>query len=134
MYFWGICLCVHTFNVEFDCTGTSEQNCDKSFMLVISLSGKFSSCFSTVTPVFYESQIRLNSFPKNNYLHNIEIDTREQAFVTLNLRCNWLQQKIHLCSKWMPGLMRTQNSRERIRNICVILWNILWGIRKIYLV
>jgi len=47
----------------------------KVCMLVISLSGKFISCFSTVTPVFYESRIRLNNFPKNDYLHSIEIDT-----------------------------------------------------------
>ena len=39
----------------------------KFFILVISLSGKFSSCFSTVTPVlFYESRIRVYSFPQNN--------------------------------------------------------------------
>jgi hypothetical protein len=38
----------------------------KFYNLVISLSGKFSSCFSTVTPVFYESRIRVYSFPQNN--------------------------------------------------------------------
>jgi len=38
----------------------------KFCVLVISLSGKSSSCFSTLNPVFYESRIRVYSFPKNN--------------------------------------------------------------------
>jgi len=69
----------------------------KVCMLAISLSGKFRSCFSTVIPLFYESRIRLNNFPKNNYLHNIEIDTQEHTFVTLNLRCNWLCNRKFIC-------------------------------------